>query len=80
MGGLPEIARAHRGQLGLSDEQVSKVEAIFKKRHEALRKIREEVRPRFQEQFDLTRKEVEAVLTEEQAEKWRKHYGQMRRT
>jgi len=63
---------AHRMQrrLRLSDKQAEQVEAIFKRRVDALLDIRRDVRPRIAEQLELLKAEMREVLTDEQMRGW----------
>jgi Spy/CpxP family protein refolding chaperone len=84
-GGTPEerVARM-KEQLGLSDEQVTKITAIYKKSAEATKAITdkgrdnmtEEDRTKLRESFQTTQKEVGEVLTPEQKKKMEEQRGQ----
>ena len=69
-----------RGKLDLTDEQTTRVESILEKRQVALQELRREVQPRIEAHLDAIRAEIEAVLTKEQAERWREQFDRLRRT
>lgn len=64
--------------LGLSDDQATKLQAIFQKNADAAKALRDDTslsqedrRAKFGEMMKSTREEVDAVLTPEQKEKWK---------
>lgn len=65
--------------LDLSAEQATQIRAIFENNHETLRSIRRESRQRMDEVFAEIRGEVTAVLTPEQAEKWKASFERARK-
>lgn len=66
-----------RRKLDLSDDQAAKVLAILTRRETALRSIIQDMEPKLEEQLQLTKEEVAAVLDPEQARKWRKRFDQV---
>ena len=66
---------AHRmeRQLGLSDAQADQIQAILKRRVDALLAIRRDIRPRIAEQIELLEGEVREVLTPDQMRRWHKY-------
>jgi protein-tyrosine-phosphatase len=66
--------------LRMSPEQASRVEAIVRKRLEAIWQIREEQRPRITEQFELMKKEVAEVLDPDQAKRWTEQFERFLRS
>jgi hypothetical protein len=78
---VPEAITARlRGELDLSEEQASQVEAILKNHQADLEEIRREVQPRVETLLDLVRQEVGEVLDERQAGRWRERFDALRRT
>ncbi len=73
------IARRLTSDLGLSPQQTTQVEAIVKRRIEAVGRIREESRPQVEEQFKLMRSEISGVLDARQAKLWRDEFDRMQR-
>jgi len=72
---IPEnITGQMKKKLNLSAEQTEQVKAILTKRMRIVREIREEIRPRIEEQIDLTKEEVAGVLDESQAKQWREEF------
>jgi Spy/CpxP family protein refolding chaperone len=77
---IPEhIAERMRGELDLAVEQQREIERILAKHHGAMESIRVEVQPRVEAQIDSMRREIDAVLTPEQAARWSEHFERMRR-
>jgi hypothetical protein len=77
---MPEhIADRMRGELELTEEQQREIERILARHHGAMESIRTEVQPRVEAQIDSMRREVEAVLTLEQANRWSEHFERMQR-
>jgi Spy/CpxP family protein refolding chaperone len=77
---LPQrIAEEMQRKYNLTDDQEQKILAIFEEHTNKLSAIRREVQPRVDAEHEAVRRSVEAVLTAEQAEQWRKEYEQMRR-
>lgn len=78
---FPERA-THRLQsfLDLSSDQASQVEAILQRHQRELQVIRREVQPRIESHVDQIRDEISAVLTPEQARKWRRWLNDKRAT
>lgn len=65
-------------RLDLTDAQVREVRAIIARQYEVRVSIRRETRPKMEAEFETLRKEVEAVLDEEQVGRWNELYGAMR--
>jgi Spy/CpxP family protein refolding chaperone len=77
---LPErIVQEMQDKYNLTDEQERQLLAIFEEHGKKLSDIRAEVQPRVEAEHEALRGAVEAVLTPEQAEQWRKEFEQMRR-
>lgn len=77
---MPEhIAHRMRGELGLTEEQQTEIERILARHHAAMESIRTEVQPRVEAQIDSMRREVESVLTPDQASRWGEHFERMPR-
>ena len=67
----PVVAARLKRQLGLTAEQTAEVQEIVRTRQEALRKIRNDVEPRFQAEIDLLEKQIADVLSNDrQKAKW----------
>lgn len=76
----PRELTGRMGQrLNLTAEQRKQVEAIVAERMGAVRKIREDSRPRISEQMQLMQKEVAEVLSDEQKAEWRKWFREVQR-
>jgi Spy/CpxP family protein refolding chaperone len=68
---MPERVSKHMKRwLRLSDEQTASVQKILEEHQRNLSNIFQAVRPQMEAEFEQTRKDVEAVLTPEQAKKW----------
>ena len=77
---MPEhIVERMRSELDLTAEQQREIEEILAKHHGAMESIRTEVEPRVEAQLDSMRREIDAVLTPEQAARWSEHFERMRR-
>ncbi len=77
---MPEhIADRMREELGLTEEQQKEIQTILAKHHGAMESIRVEVQPRVEAQIDSMRREIDAVLTPEQARRWTERFEKMRR-
>jgi LPS O-antigen subunit length determinant protein (WzzB/FepE family) len=66
-------------KLDLTDAQETQVRKIVNLRVAAFRGVLVEAYPEILEQFDLLRTDVEQLLTEEQAVKWKAHYQNIRK-
>jgi hypothetical protein len=64
------MIRGLRRQLGLSPEQIEKVESILQKHMQKLHEIRMNARPQIAEQLRLMNEEISSVLTEQQRQIW----------
>jgi hypothetical protein len=64
------MIRGLQHQLGLSSEQMEKVESILQKHMQKLHEIRMNARPQIAEQLRLMNEEISAVLTEQQRQIW----------
>ena len=73
------ITQRLTSDLGLSLQQTTQVQAIVKRRLEAVGRIREESRPQVEEQFKLMRSEINSVLDARQAKLWRDQFDRMQR-
>ncbi len=77
---MPEhIANRMRTELDLTEEQQRHIERILAKHHAAMESIRVEVQPRVQAQIDSMRRDIDAVLTPDQAVRWSEHFKRMPR-
>jgi hypothetical protein len=65
--------------LGLTDEQRSRVAGIVAQRVSAFQNIVIDTYPRIKEQLELLHDEVVPILTEEQKVKWEKHYKKLQK-
>ena len=68
-----------RSRWDLSLEQSERLKEIFHARHVAMKAIREEVRPRLEEELEAMRTDVLAVLTPEQAAQWNEKFERLRK-
>ena len=66
------------GELRLPEEKRLEIEAVIEKHLDALDDIREEIAPRFKEVLELMEEEVAAMLTPEEAERWREEVDRLR--
>lgn len=64
------IARRIERKLDLNDTQAERLRAILEERGQALSDIRRSVRPEVDRELELLRKQVAAILDEEQAADW----------
>ena len=77
---MPEhIVERMRRELDLTAEQQTQIERILAKHHGAMESIRTEVEPRVEAQLDSMRREIDAVLTAEQAARWSEHFKRIGR-
>jgi Spy/CpxP family protein refolding chaperone len=76
---MPEhIAERMRAELGLTEEQEAQIEVILARHHGAMDSIRLEVQPRVEARIDSMRREINALLTPQQAAQWSEHFERMR--
>ena len=73
------ITRRMDKTLDLTDDQVLRVRQIILERQMVFYSLRKEVQPRLEAEIENTRRELNAVLTPEQARKWEKRYGRLLR-
>jgi Spy/CpxP family protein refolding chaperone len=73
------IAKKLKRRLRLSTEQTAEVREILKKRQKALVAIFRKAQPKLERQLVGVREDVAAVLTPEQAKKWRWFFDSMKR-
>jgi hypothetical protein len=73
------ITRRMEKTLDLTDDQVVRVRQIILERQKAFHTLRKEVQPRLEAEMENTRRELNAVLTPEQARKWERRYGRLLR-
>lgn len=59
-----------RHRLSLTDEQTEQVAAIVRRRYTALEEVRSEFTPRVVTELRLLRREVDAVLSPDQKQRW----------
>lgn len=64
--------------LELSEDQFADVEKIFRRHHEGIEKIREQVSPLYKREFEQMDQELQAVLNETQRELWKQKLAKMR--
>ncbi len=80
----PEL-RAEQGtrwlsrRLDLTADQKSKVHRILQDQAHAMARLRQEILPEAQAQFDQTEKDISAVLTPKQQKKWHETASDLRR-
>jgi hypothetical protein len=74
----PRIAAHLRWKLGLSDDQTQQVEAIVRKRQQALQAIRREVHPRVMAELDRVEADIDYVLNDSQRAKWHALFTKLR--
>jgi hypothetical protein len=67
-----------RGKLGISDEKAARIKAILSERQKAIHALRRQVQPQIEQELNLAREEVAALLNPEQADKWRKRFDRLR--
>lgn len=72
------IARLMKFQLHLSDEQCASVEAIFERHRAQLDAIRLKMLPEVEPKFEALRKDIESVLSAEQATLWNAKFHEIR--
>jgi hypothetical protein len=71
-------------RLDLTREQSERIEAILDRHHQEMFELRREMMPEFETRFTATVEEIEAVLTPEQRERFRRihppfgHFGHRR--
>ena len=58
--------------LNLTSKQKKELEKILEKKHEKIIELRSEIHPKFKALHESTRKEIKAILTQEQIEKFDK--------
>lgn len=70
-GEVPDrVMQMLRGKLDLSDEQATQVDKIVRDRHREIEKLRAEVQPRIDRQIDEMQSEIDALLNNEQRDRW----------
>lgn len=70
-GMLPHLMVRHlERRLDLTPEQRTRVEAILKRHHDRIFALTESVRPQVRQEIDAANREIEAVLTPEQRQKY----------
>lgn len=75
-----KIAAGMRRHLQLSHEQVRQVEQILSQRQQVLQDIRRRVQPEVEAELDRVEQQVAEVLDQQQRERWREHFAQLRGT
>jgi len=68
-----------RDQLNITDEQAEQIRTILRTRMQNLQKLREEARPKIEEQLEELKNEISAVLTPEQSSKWQEIVSRLER-
>jgi hypothetical protein len=66
-----------RRDLGLTPEQADKIKPILDKYMQKLDTIRTEARSQIAETLKLMNKEIAAILTDEQQQRWQREIGQL---
>ena len=66
-------------RLNLNQEQADNILSIFEQRKEQFELYLADIQPRMKEEIDALKKEVEAILTPEQAVVWEKRMHKIRR-
>ncbi len=66
------MVRWVREELGLSEEQVGKIEKTFRQCLKKLEELRQEARPKIEEQIQAMKQDIDKVLTEEQRQGWQR--------
>jgi hypothetical protein len=66
------MVRWARVELGLSEDQVQKIEATFRGCMKKLEELRQEARPKITEQIQAMNKDIAKVLTEDQRQDWQR--------
>ena len=61
-----------QGELKLTPEQVEKIRTVLHQRMKKLEELRQEARPKIEEQLQGIKEEINKVLTEEQRQGWQK--------
>lgn len=64
--------------LNLTNDQATAVLEIFTRHHERMEMVRMKVRPDIEAEMEAARKEVDAILTEQQRPAWSKRCTEMR--
>ena len=64
-------------RLDLTDGQVIQTRRILLERMRAFQALRREFRPRLEAQIETTRRQMRAVLTPQQAERWEKDFDRL---
>ena len=64
--------------LDLTDAQRQQVRQIIARRHDALMDIRRDIQPRVEVELSTLESELDAVLSEDQREKWHEHVEKFR--
>ena len=77
---MPEVAHLLGHRLGLSPEQVRRVEEILLAREKRLEAIRREAQPQIDSEFNKLEQEVSGVLDPKQREVWQGLFERLRRT
>ena len=67
-----------REELLLTDEQTHKVKEIYQSRFDALKKIRDEMAPRMNSEYDQLRQNMKGVLSSAQFERWGQRFDSVR--
>jgi hypothetical protein len=73
------VAQRLRSKLALTDEQASQVKAIITRRQKTIQAIRREFQPRLEQELDLTKEEVSAVLGPTKARQWQQRFEYFKR-
>jgi hypothetical protein len=73
------ITNRLRKRLDLTDDQTARIRSIILERQVELRRIRKDVRPKIETQFENTRREINEILTPAQVKIFEEHYKRMTR-
>jgi hypothetical protein len=76
---VAKILSRMRSDYGLSDDQATQIEAIFRGHNAKIDEIRKDMEPRYSAERKAMNQEISAVLNDSQREKWQKRMEEMRR-
>ncbi|MDD5090163.1 MAG: hypothetical protein PHQ23_04525 [Candidatus Wallbacteria bacterium] len=68
-----------RDELGLTSEQVNRLDEIMRNHADKIRELHESVRPRIEAEMELSHSELTELLTPEQQEKFNTHFSNMKK-
>lgn len=76
---MPRVMGHMRDNFDLTEEQAERLETVFSDHHEKIWGIREEVRPEIEMEIESLRRQVEEILTPEQAKRWGDRFNDEKR-